>query len=123
MKKFKKISAMIMACAMMMSVAAIGASAATSNLINGDGVVIDGGLLQPLNSAGKTTTLSVGGGSWTYGVNNVNVFSVFENDKVAHRSSCEGLKYVDSGWKAKGVTSIAETPKASSGNKAWYDHA
>lgn len=67
-----------------------------------------------------STTQHAGGGVWTHGFSNGQVFSNYYHKSKYHASSVYGTQYISSGKTKKGVTAKASDTKAWYGNKAFY---
>lgn len=64
----------------------------------------------------------VGGGTWTYGVDDTMVFSYYQHNKKVHSSRVIGFVEVSSGWKNPKIEAIAESRKSYiGGNQAFWN--
>lgn len=63
-----------------------------------------------------------GGGTWSYGVGPINVYSHYHHARSVHKATaCAGAKCGYSGWVQAGITAVASHPKARSGNTAYWN--
>lgn len=87
-----------------------------------------GGLTSGSASAdpGKATrggTVAVGGGVWTYGVNNGRITSVFDTTKFTHKTStCDGWNRCDKpGYVPAGRLAVSHHASTAFGNSAYWN--
>ncbi|MDP4332147.1 lactococcin 972 family bacteriocin [Curtobacterium sp. A7_M15] len=67
------------------------------------------------------TIAYVGGGTWTYGVDKKEVYSIFVTDKSTHRASVKSSGVVKrSDWVPPTKIAYAHKAKAGSGNQAFW---
>lgn len=67
------------------------------------------------------TTEYVDGGRWEHSVTLKEVHSDYYHLSRTHKSSVQGTRFDTSDWKARGYPAKAVAPRATSGNKAYYD--
>ncbi|RDH96853.1 lactococcin 972-like bacteriocin [Curtobacterium sp. AG1037] len=86
------------------------------------GSVVGGSASADQPSTARNGTAYVGGGTWTYGVWDGRVHSLFNTARSTHRASVKSNGVlVRSDWVALTRTAYAHRPAAIAGNQAFWD--
>jgi lactococcin 972 family bacteriocin len=116
----KKRIALSVATAAVLATVGIGATAAAA----AEPVVASGHIQEGSASADRQArngTEYVGGGTWSYGVWDGQVHSVYANDRSTHRASVKSSGTVTrSAWMPPTKVAYAHRAKALSGNQAFW---
>ncbi len=75
-----------------------------------------------ISAPASATVVSVGGGTWDYGASATDVWSYYNHASKTHKSSVVNSRGTKtSGWKVKGVQSLASQQASLTGNHAYWD--
>ncbi len=115
-----------MAIAVLASTAALCALGVTSATADGRPGTVEqttgGSASADRAQQARNGTEFVGGGTWTYGVWDGQVHSVFNTARSTHRASVRSSNVlVRSAWMPPTKVAYAHRPKAISGNQAFWD--